>query len=132
MAGRDTATKPLEPAVYILASGINGTLYVGVTAAIYDRMIQHRNGTFGGFTKKYGATRLVYVEFHATMDAAIRREKQLKKWNRLWKIRLIEEQNPQWQDLWSPELGILHAGAGGQTPSRQQGGKPDQAALGAR
>ena len=92
-----------QPAVYILASQHNGTLYIGVTSNLAKRVWQHKNDMAEGFTKKYGVHTLVYYEMHATMNEAIRREKQLKKWNRAWKIALIEKENPQWRDLW-PEL----------------------------
>ena len=87
-----------EPAVYILASGRNGTLYIGVTSSIEDRVSIHRQDLVPGFTSKYGVHGLVYYEFHDTMDATIKREKRLKKWNRQWKLRLIEAMNPQWLD----------------------------------
>jgi putative endonuclease len=86
-----------QPVVYILASKPYGTLYVGVNLA--DRIEAHRNGSVDGFTKQYGVHRLVYFEVHADMYEAIQREKRLKKWNRAWKIRLIEEMNPEWKDL---------------------------------
>ena len=89
-----------QPAVYILASKRNGTLYIGVTSDLMQRIWQHRNGLVAGFTKKYGISRLVYFELHSTMEQAILREKQLKKWNRAWKLALIEKDNPTWQDLW--------------------------------
>jgi putative endonuclease len=88
-----------EPAVYILANKRNGTLYIGVTSNIQKRVWQHKIGVYEGFTKRYGVCRLVYVEFHPTMMGAIRREKQLKKWNRAWKIKLVEEKNSEWLDL---------------------------------
>jgi putative endonuclease len=88
-----------QPFVYILASRPNGTLYVGVTADLRHRIHQHRMGTVSGFTKRYAVKRLVYMEAHATMPDAILREKRIKKWRRAWKIRLIEETNPDWQDL---------------------------------
>ena len=93
-----------EPAVYILASRRNGTLYVGVTSDLRKRVWEHRNDLVEGFTKKYGVHCLVYFEQHAEMAAAITREKQIKKWNRAWKLELIERANPEWQDLWE---GIL-------------------------
>ncbi|MBB4152147.1 putative endonuclease [Sphingomonas jinjuensis] len=93
------------PGVYILASGRHGTLYIGVTSDLVGRMIQHRNGTFRGFTSRYDVTRLVWYQMADTMEAAITREKQLKKWNRDWKLRLFEESNPEWVDL-APELGL--------------------------
>jgi putative endonuclease len=93
-----------EPFVYILASKENGTLYIGVTSNLVQRAWQHRTGLFSGFVRKYGVHNLVYFEPHVMMDAAIIREKQLKKWNRAWKIRLIERKNPEWQDLWGEIL----------------------------
>ena len=89
-----------NPCVYILASRRNGTLYIGVTSNLPKRMCEHKNGFVEGFTKKYGVHRLVYYELHEEMTAAITSEKQLKKWNRAWKVRLIEKQNPNWRDLW--------------------------------
>ena len=89
-----------EPAVYILASKRNGTLYVGVTSDLRKRIWEHKNDLAEGFTKKYGVHCLVYFELHGDMSAAITREKQIKKWNRAWKIELIERTNPQWKDLW--------------------------------
>lgn len=89
-----------QPAVYILASGYNGTLYIGVTSHLIQRVWQHKQDLVEGFTKKYGVHFLVYYEMHEEMGAAIQREKQLKKWNRQWKINLIEKINPAWKDLW--------------------------------
>jgi|ERR1700733_13456826 putative endonuclease len=86
--------------VYILASGLGGTLYIGVTSNLVKRVYEHRMKVVPGFTKEYGIYRLVYFEQHTDIEAAIRREKRLKKWNRAWKIRLIEEQNPNWDDLY--------------------------------
>ncbi len=86
--------------VYILASKIGGTLYIGVTNNLVRRVYQHREKFVEGFTKQYGVTRLVYYEVHSDIEAAITREKQMKKWNRNWKIRLIEEDNPNWDDLY--------------------------------
>ena len=88
-----------QPAVYILASQRNGTLYIGVTSDLVERVWQHKNDVVEGFTKKYGVHSLVYFELHSEMYEAIQREKRLKKWNREWKIRLIEEANPEWVDL---------------------------------
>ena len=96
-----------QPCVYILASRGNGTLYIGVTGDLCGRMAEHKQGLIEGFTKKHGVTRLVYYEMHETMDDAIRREKQLKKWNRLWKLRIIEEINPEWLDLFDATTGVL-------------------------
>ena len=89
-----------QPAVYILASGRNGTIYVGVTSDLTKRVWEHKNDLLDGFTKKYGIHRLVYYEMHDDMVSAITREKQLKKWNRAWKLELIESFNPDWNDLW--------------------------------
>ncbi len=94
-----------SPTVYLLASGYNGTLYVGVTSNLMARIHQHREGTLPGFTRDYGARRLVWLEQHPTMEAAIQREKRIKKWNRAWKIRLIVEANPEWRDL-AEDLGF--------------------------
>jgi putative endonuclease len=88
-----------RPCVYILASKRNGTLYVGVTSDVARRGWQHQTEVADGFTKRYAIHRLVHVEFHETMVDAIRREKQIKKWERAWKLRLIEETNPDWHDL---------------------------------
>lgn len=89
-----------NPAVYILASQRNGTLYIGVTSDLIQRIWQHREGLAEGFTQQHGVKTLVWYEQHATMESAIAREKTLKKWNRAWKLRLIEESNPDWNDLW--------------------------------
>ncbi len=93
-----------QPAVYIMASKRNGTLYIGVTSNLPKRAWEHKNDLVEGFTKKYGVHRLVYYEMHESMESALHREKQLKKWNRAWKLDLIEKQNPDWRDLWE---GIL-------------------------
>ncbi|MFA7171451.1 MAG: GIY-YIG nuclease family protein [Candidatus Paceibacterota bacterium] len=85
--------------VYILASQRNGTLYIGVTSNIARRIWEHKEGSIEGFTKKYNVKILVYVERIEDIKTAIAREKQLKKWNRSWKIRLIEKNNPNWKDL---------------------------------
>jgi putative endonuclease len=89
-----------QPCTYILASKKNGTLYIGVTSNLVQRVWQHKNHQVEGFTEKYHVHILVYYEQHDSMEYAITREIQLKKWNRDWKIRLIEEENPTWQDLW--------------------------------
>lgn len=88
------------PAVYILPSERNGTLYVGVTSDLIQRIWQHKNDSVEGFTEKYGVHRLLWFEQHETMETAILREKQIKKGNRAWKLRLIEAENPEWLDLW--------------------------------
>ncbi len=89
-----------RPCVYILASQRNGTLYVGVTNDVARRVWEHKSGLVSGFTDSYKVHRLVHAEFLETMPAAILREKQIKKWRRAWKLRLIEEGNPQWADLY--------------------------------
>ena len=87
--------------IYILASNIGGTLYIGVTNDLIRRVYEHREKLAEGFTKRYNVARLVYFENHSDIEAAITREKQMKKWNRAWKIRLIEESNPNWDDLYN-------------------------------
>jgi putative endonuclease len=94
-----------RPAVYILTNQHTGTLYIGVTSDLPGRIWQHRNDLVEGFTRRYGLHRLVWFEMHATMHAAISREKQLKKWNRAWKVELIRAMNPQWRDLWTDICG---------------------------
>ena len=89
-----------EPCVYVLASGRNGTLYIGVTSELRKRVWEHKEGVIDGFTKEYGVKMLVWYERHESMEAAITREKQLKKWKRMWKIREIELLNPEWNDLY--------------------------------
>ena len=86
--------------VYILASRPNGTLYIGMTDNLLKRVWQHRNEITPGFTQRYGAKTLVWYEPHPSRESAFRRERQLKKWNRIWKLSLIERDNPQWRDLW--------------------------------
>jgi len=98
------------PCVYILGSGRNGTIYIGVTSELFERVDVHRQGLIDGFTKKYGVHRLVYYEMHESLDAAILREKQLKKWNRAWKLRLIESMNPEWEDLFDEVGGGIRSG----------------------
>jgi putative endonuclease len=83
----------------MMASQLNGTIYLGVTSDLPARVYQHRNGLVEGFTKKYGCKRLVWYEVHDELESARYRELQLKKWNRQWKLRLIEEKNPDWDDL---------------------------------
>ena len=86
--------------VYMLASERNGTLYLGVTSDLVKRIWEHREGLFECFTKKYGIKHLVWFEVHTGAMAAITREKQLKKWNRDWKIKMIQQGNPDWRDLY--------------------------------
>ena len=85
--------------VYILASQRNGTLYIGVTSDLFNRLEQHREGTGSSFVRKYGVQRLVYFEEYLLYADAVRRETNLKRWKRAWKIALIEEHNPRWLDL---------------------------------
>ncbi len=100
----------MQPAVYILASARNATLYVGVTSNLVQRAWQHRSHAVAGFTNRYKVERLVWYELHGDMEHAIVREKRLKKWERGWKLRLIEERNPYWIDLW-PEITGEDAGS---------------------
>ncbi len=94
-----------QPAVYILASRRNGTLYTGVTGDLVKRVWEHRSDLVEGFTKRYRVHDLVYFELHDRMSEAIQREKRIKKWSRAWKIDLIEESNPRWRDLWPTIIG---------------------------
>jgi|SRR5579872_3523391 putative endonuclease len=87
-------------AVYIMASRRNGTLYIGVTNNLANRAYQHRTGKGSSFTARYGVKSLVWYEFYTDINEAIAREKRLKKWERKWKIRLIEDMNPDWADLY--------------------------------
>ncbi|MBI5854094.1 MAG: GIY-YIG nuclease family protein, partial [Nitrospirae bacterium] len=89
-----------QPCVYLLASGRNGTLYVGVTSNLVTRVWVHKQGLVDGFTKRYGVHTLVWYEVHESMDSAIQREKAIKEWKRRWKLELIEKTNPQWRDLY--------------------------------
>jgi putative endonuclease len=90
--------------VYILANGWRGTLYVGVTSDLIKRVWQHRESALNGFTDKYKVKTLVWFETHQFIDAAISREKAIKAWKRAWKIELIEQINPKWQDLYASLL----------------------------
>ena len=92
---------PMAFYVYIVASQRNGTLYIGSTDGLTKRTWEHREGVREGFTKKYGVHILVWYEAFETRSGAFRRERQMKKWNRLWKIRLIERSNPGWRDLYA-------------------------------
>jgi putative endonuclease len=94
---------PKQPAVYMMASRERGTLYIGVTGNLRLRVWQHRQGLIEGFTTRYGVKHLVWFEFHLDFVSAIKREKQLKKWNRAWKLELVESSNTHWRDLW-PDL----------------------------
>jgi putative endonuclease len=93
-----------RPCVYIMASARNGTLYVGVTSDLIRRIWQHKSDLADGFTKKYRVHALVWLETHATLEAAIACEKRLKNWRRAWKIDLIETSNPNWRDLYGELL----------------------------
>jgi len=88
------------PCVYIMASSRNGTLYIGVTSDLVKRVWQHKNDVVKSFTNNYKVHLLVWYEPHQDIAVAISREKALKKWNRIWKLRLIEQSNPDWQDLY--------------------------------
>jgi putative endonuclease len=95
-----------NPAIYILASRRNGTLYIGVTSDLIARISEHKQDLIDGFTKRYGVHTLVHFETFDDMDAAIRREKQLKKWPRARKLALIEASNPEWRDLYWELSGL--------------------------
>ena len=86
--------------VYILASSRNGTLYIGVTTDLIKRIWEHKQECSDGFTKKYNVKQLVWYEQHKSIESAIKREKALKEWQRNWKLRIIEELNPEWNDLY--------------------------------
>jgi putative endonuclease len=92
-------SRDLDPVVYLLASRRNGTLYVGVTSNLIQRIAQHRAEALGGFTTEHSIKMLVWFEHHATMEHAILREKQIKKWRRAWKLDLIEQGNADWRDF---------------------------------
>ena len=92
------------PCVYLLANKRNGTLYVGVTSDLVQRVWQHKNDLVEGFSKRYGVHMLVWYEECGTMEAAISREKANKEWKRAWKIRLIEDRNPEWKDMYNELL----------------------------
>ena len=109
MSGRDMLTqrrngRAMSFWVYILASRRNGTLYIGMTDDIGKRIWQHREGIIPGFTKRYGVKILVWLEEHDSRESAFLRERQMKKWNRSWKIQFIEKDNPGWRDLWDELL----------------------------
>ncbi|PKG37497.1 GIY-YIG nuclease family protein [Psychromonas sp. Urea-02u-13] len=88
-----------QPCTYMLSNKKEGVLYIGVTSNLRQRIAQHKAGVVKGFSQKYNLKNLVYFEMHETMFDAITREKQLKHWNRTWKVSLINKQNPEWQDL---------------------------------
>ena len=89
-----------QPCVYILASKRNGTLYIGVTTNLVQRVWQHKSDLGAGFTRRYGVKRLVWYETHGSITHAIKREKSIKEWKRAWKLELIEKHNPSWRDLY--------------------------------
>jgi putative endonuclease len=93
-----------QPTVYILTNRPHGTLYIGVTSDLPQRIFQHKQHLVDGFSKRYGLDKLVYYELHEEMAEAIRREKRLKEWKRVWKIELIERMNPEWKDLYDDLL----------------------------
>ena len=94
------ATMEKQFCVYMLASDRNGTIYIGVTSSLVKRVWEHKEGAVPGFTSEYGVHKLVWYEQHESAESAITREKRIKKWNRDWKIKLIEESNPYWNDLY--------------------------------
>ncbi|HEX5313536.1 MAG TPA: GIY-YIG nuclease family protein [Gammaproteobacteria bacterium] len=93
----------MQPCVYLLANKPHGTLYVGVTSDLVKRIWEHKNNVVEGFTQKYNVHALIWFEQHETMQSAISREKAIKKWNRAWKTKLVEKNNPEWRDLY-PDL----------------------------
>ena len=112
-----------QPMVYLLASRRNGTLYLGVTSNLMQRIAEHRSGKYGGFSAEYGVHMLVWFESHETIEGAILREKRVKKWRRAWKIDLIESSNPRWRDL-AVDLGFAPlAHLGSRVRGTDQGGK---------
>ncbi len=92
-------------AVYLVSSGRNGTIYIGMTSNLVGRTWQHKNKVTGGFTARYDVDRLVYFELFDNAEAATQRERRLKEWRREWKIALIEEKNPRWEDLYPSIVG---------------------------
>ncbi len=101
----ETMKRLIQPAVYIMASQCRGTIYTGVTSDLVQRVSQHREGAVKGFSRRYDVKTLVWYELHLTMESAIIREKAIKKWNRAWKLRLIESGNSDWRDLWVEIVG---------------------------
>ena len=96
----------MQPCVYMMTNKRNGTLYIGVTSNLVQRVWQHKNEVADGFTKKYGLHTLIWYELHTTMESAITREKALKFWKRLAKLRIIEQINPNWRDLYNEVIGL--------------------------
>ena len=99
---------PKQPCVYILASHYHGTLYIGVTSNLLRRIWSHKQGLVPGFTDTYRVNRLVWYELHERMESAIAREKVMKEWKRSWKIQVIEQENPEWRDLYPRLLSQAH------------------------
>ena len=108
------------PCVYLLARASHSTFYTGVTSDLVKRIAEHRSGALGGFTAKWGIKRLVWFEVHETMEAAIRREKSIKRWARQWKYDLITKGNPGWRDL-AEDFGFDPLPLGRQTPGQARG-----------
>jgi putative endonuclease len=111
-----------DPYVYILASTSNGVLYTGVTSQLFKRISIHKQGLYEGFTKKYRVHTLVYYEWHALMDDAIKREGQIKHWKRAWKVRLVESMNTEWTNLFDEKWGFIKDGPG--SVLRRHDGRP--------
>ena len=111
-----------EPCVYLLARASHSTFYTGVTSNLIQRIHQHRSGAFGGFTARWNIKRLVWFEVHETMESAIQREKQIKRWRRQWKYDLVAKDNPAWRDL-AEDFGFerLALGKGRQAPAQGRG-----------
>ena len=108
--------------VYVLASKRNGTLYTGSARNLISRVQQHREGSYGGFTRRYGVTSLVWFEEHSSIASAYRREQLIKRWKRAWKIASIEENNPQWDDLFEAlSQQSLHPSLPGRIPGESRG-----------
>jgi putative endonuclease len=97
----------IDPCVYIMASKRDGILYVGVTSCLFDRVSIHKQDLYEGFTKKHGVHRLVYYEKHPALDDAFLRETRMKKWKRAWKVRLVQEMNPEWIDLFDEKTSTI-------------------------
>ena len=102
--------QPKQPCVYIMASKPNSVLYIGVTSDLAQRVSSHKKDLREGFTKQYQVHMLIYYELHKTFDEAFSRETRLKKWQRAWKVRLIQEMNPEWVDLFNIESGAILRG----------------------
>ena len=97
--------------MYIMTSRRNGTLYVGITEDLVKRIVRHKKRWASAFTTKYDVNKLVYYEKHKNLEEALKREKRVKKWNRQWKMRLIESQNPDWKDLFGEVIKVTKTGS---------------------